>query len=80
MFICAVIHLQNGEIKQIEAKGKLALPKFFAKLAPHAKKENKLVKIVCDDFRILAKLRKELSDVPVFYGFRNEEGELCVLE
>jgi hypothetical protein len=79
MFIHAVIKLADGTEKIVEANGKLAPLIFSAKIARYAKKENKLVKIVCDDPVWLHKIKSELKDVPVFFGFKEGE-QLCTLE
>jgi len=79
MFIRAVIRLADGTEKIVEANGKLAPLIFSAKIAHYAKKENKLVKVICDDAVWLSKIKNELKDVPVFFGFKEGE-QLCTIE
>lgn len=79
MFIRAVIQLADGTEKIIEANGKTAPLKFCLKIAPYARKENKLKQVVCDNPQWIEKFQKELPHVKVCYGFKEGE-QVCVLE
>lgn len=77
MYIQIVIQLSDGQQKIIEAKNYgefLLLP---LKLRKYAKPENKLVKVICDNFQLLGILKKELENANIHYGFKDEEGKLC---
>lgn len=44
--------------------------KFTAKIANHAKEENKLVKVCADDINVLKVLEKSLGSKVVEFGFK----------
>jgi hypothetical protein len=75
MYFGALIQLPDGTRKIVEKGGwgTIGAFKFLAAIGEYAKKENKLVKVCCDDFKVLEVLRKSLPDVKVEYGV---EGEL----
>jgi hypothetical protein len=79
MYLCAIVQTKDGKTKEIECNGYYNFPFFLIKLSRFAKKENKLVKIVTDNWKFLAFLRDELPDVPVYYGFK-EGDQLCIVE
>lgn len=72
MYIGALIQLQDGTKKVVEKNGAFALVKFMGAICGYAKKENKLVKVCCDDFNALEVLRRSLPDVTVQYGLEGE--------
>jgi hypothetical protein len=72
MYIGALIQLPGGAKKIVEANGKLALFTFTAKIGEYARKENKLVKVLSDDFKVRKILRNQLDGVPIEYGLKGE--------
>jgi hypothetical protein len=67
MYLAAIILLPTGEQKIIEGSN-FGFPLFVLKLSKYAKEENKLVKIVSDDFRLLGEISKQLPHVKVEFG------------
>lgn len=76
MYFGALIQLQDGTKKVVEADGPLGLFKFMSSIANYAKFENKLLKVQCDDPRALGMLEKQLKD----QGTRVEYGVPGMLE
>jgi homospermidine synthase len=48
------------------------LATFFSKIALHAKEQNKLVKILADNWRVLGMLRDQLPDVDIGWGQKGD--------
>ena len=72
MYFGALIQLPDGTRKAIERNGlgPLAAIKFMGALGDYAKKENKLLKVCCDDFKTIAFLQKAIgcAQTKVEYG------------
>jgi hypothetical protein len=75
MYIAAIIQLSNGEQKTIEASSWNALTflKFTAKLRKYAKKENKIVKILSDDWNVLSFFSQRLPDAKAEFAINPKE-------
>jgi hypothetical protein len=75
MYIAAIIQLSNGEQKTIEAEswGALTILKFVAKIRKYAKKENKIVKILSDDWNVLSYFSRQLPDVKAEFEVNPKE-------
>jgi hypothetical protein len=70
MYFGALIQLPDGSKKIIEKNGPgpIGLMKFMAAIGDYAKKENKLVKVCCDDFKTITFLQKSIPETKVEYG------------
>jgi len=70
MYFGALIQFPGGSRKAIEKSGygALAILKFIGAIGDYAKKENKLVKVLCNDYKTIVILRKMLPGVNVEYG------------
>lgn len=64
MYFGALIKLANGSKKavEVEGKGPLGLVKFMSAIAEYAKKENKLLKVCCDDWKAIKFLESNLKN------------------
>lgn len=73
-FIEALIKLKDGSERTIKAKSdfmSICLMHFFKKMRPYAKKENKLVHIKTDEYRVLNYLKEHLPDINVEFDLNH---------